>query len=430
MTDCGGGCTGNQAKQCAAAAAAAVHSLSSSMPAHPGSFEVLLPGFPLNITTQCTPWHNRQEAPEVAVGAALPGGQEIVVVRAAQQLVVRCEASTEPCEWPTRFELEGSNSASGSAAVLELHGMSMQRHQVTLKGGAIRTNGNTQLTILNARLVDNAGSGPFTKSNQVGGCETKCGDFCYTGLWPWGHSYHCCGHGCEYHDTGHGSFGGAIFASGGTIAITGSNLSSNVATGKGEGQGWGAVGGGGAIYASGTIVKIKGSTLSKNTVSGAGAGGGGAIYTAGGSVDIHSSTLSRNAVDRNTVAGGAIHAIDSMLQLSRCVLSENESKGSLGGAIYATGSLVSITGSTLFGNDGGGAGGAIYASAGTVAITNSALSHNKAGGPGAGMYAVAAASVKLINVTWEGNTRNGQSSNLHCGSRSGTWSNAATMLCK
>ena len=43
MADCGGGCTRNQGRVCAAGAAAAVRGLTATGPAQPGKFEVLLP---------------------------------------------------------------------------------------------------------------------------------------------------------------------------------------------------------------------------------------------------------------------------------------------------------------------------------------------------------------------------------------------------
>ena len=73
MADCGGGCTRNQAKQCAADAAEAVASLVANATAQAGMFEVLLPG---NITG----W----------------GGPGTLSVRARQKLVITCVASVRP----------------------------------------------------------------------------------------------------------------------------------------------------------------------------------------------------------------------------------------------------------------------------------------------------------------------------------------------
>ena len=73
MADCGGGCTRNQATQCAAEAAKAVASLVATATAQAGKFEVLLPG---NITG----W----------------GGPSTLSVRARQKLVITCVASVRP----------------------------------------------------------------------------------------------------------------------------------------------------------------------------------------------------------------------------------------------------------------------------------------------------------------------------------------------
>ena len=73
MADCGGGCTRNQATQCAADAAKAVASLVATATAQAGKFEVLLPG---NITG----W----------------GGPSTLSVRARQKLVITCVASVRP----------------------------------------------------------------------------------------------------------------------------------------------------------------------------------------------------------------------------------------------------------------------------------------------------------------------------------------------
>ena len=77
MADCGGGCTRNQAKQCAAEAAKAVASLTASGTARPGKFEVLLPGD--NITAA---WGR--------------GSPSTLSVRARQKLVITCVASVRP----------------------------------------------------------------------------------------------------------------------------------------------------------------------------------------------------------------------------------------------------------------------------------------------------------------------------------------------
>jgi hypothetical protein len=169
------------------------------------------------------------------------------------------------------------------------------------------------------------------------------------------------------------AFSGGGIHNGSWLTITESTLSDNSATG-----------GGGAIDTSVGAVTITNSSITANS-----ARGGGGINTSLGTVIITNTTISGNhASGFGGGIGNSGYSGRGMLTITDSTLSNNSADGA-GGAIYnITGSspsipvLLAITNSTLS-NNSASSGGAIENLAGAVTITNSTLSNNSAASGGA-----------------------------------------------
>jgi len=185
------------------------------------------------------------------------------------------------------------------------------------------------------------------------------------------------------------SAGGAVYNKG-TLAITRSTISGNIA--------WNGVNGfGGAIYNTGTATVSDGSTIYGNE-------GiyGGAIENEG-MLTVQGSTVSGNYADS---AGAGIRNVGGTVAISNAVVSDNFVDEGDGGAIYNAGGTVTISnGSTLTGNsadkneysDIGGLGGGIYNTYGAVTISDSTMSGNVCFGNGGGIYNDSGGTVTVEN---------------------------------
>ncbi len=147
----------------------------------------------------------------------------------------------------------------------------------------------------------------------------------------------------------------------------------------------------GLASGSGAAIYNQGTLLVSSCTVSAFSGGG--ISNYGGTVTVSNSTLSGNDASN----GGGIYNAGGTLTISNSILSGNSAK--YGGGVYnAGGSVIVSNHSTLSGNYAspdyfghGGYGGGIYNSAGTVMISNSILSGNAAyvfglDGGGGGIY--------------------------------------------
>ena len=153
-------------------------------------------------------------------------------------------------------------------------------------------------------------------------------------------------------------FGGAIYNKDGTLTISGSSFSDNLAEYDG-----------GAIYNDGEL-SISDSNFSGNLAD----EDGSAIYNLEGMLSISDSTFSRNS-DNST--GSAIFT-DGELSISSSTFSHN-----VGRAILNAGEL-SITNSNFNDNSAASVGGAIYNKhGGELSISDSTFSHNSASSGGA-----------------------------------------------
>jgi len=145
--------------------------------------------------------------------------------------------------------------------------------------------------------------------------------------------------------------------------------------------------GGGGIQNYGTLT-VSGSTLSGNV---AAQDGGGIYNQSTGTLTVSNSTLSGNRND-------GIHN-DGALTVSGSTLSGNSAN--FGGGIYnqSAGSLLTVSGSALSGNSATFYGGGIYNYAGSLTVSGSTLSGNVAGEEGGGIFNSVYGTVTVKNST-------------------------------
>jgi hypothetical protein len=163
--------------------------------------------------------------------------------------------------------------------------------------------------------------------------------------------------------TNTGKIYGGAFNNTGTLTITNSTISGNVAGYKG-----------GGIFNNGSLT-ITNSTLSGNTTS----YGGGVYNSANGNLTISNSTISGNS----GASGAAINNKGGTLNITNSTISGN-SAFTGGGGIYINGSA-SISNSTISGNSAF-SGGGLYAVNGTITLINNTISGNSASNLGGGIH--------------------------------------------
>ncbi len=176
----------------------------------------------------------------------------------------------------------------------------------------------------------------------------------------------------------------------------------------------GVASGGGGILNWGTLV-VTNSTISRNLAASESSAAGGGIFNYHGTLTIANSTLSGNSGNSNFMFGGAIFN-SGTLTITNSTLSGNTAhgyRGGGGGGIYNSSGSVTITNTTLSGNCTGpvsvinnngcmapnaSGGGGIYNSSGSVTINNATLSGNTAAGyKGGGIFVSKGATVTLQN---------------------------------
>jgi len=167
--------------------------------------------------------------------------------------------------------------------------------------------------------------------------------------------------------------------------------------------------GGAILFRSAETLTIVDSVISGNQAS-----SGGGIYSEyEGTVSVNSSTISGNTAESSH--GGGIHNVDGDISLTDSIVSGNYSysdgagifsqyagnitvtdshiinnkvteAGYHGGGIYGANGDVTITGSTISGNDSKGDGGGLYSYKGTVSIANTTITGNTADYSGGGVF--------------------------------------------
>ena len=208
-------------------------------------------------------------------------------------------------------------------------------------------------------------------------------------------------------------YGGGIFAD--TANLTGSTVKNNSSSDSTSGFGGGiasditvnatnstvsdnrAAAGGGGIAA--LTVHLTGITVSGNS---AGLGGGG--------MGVASGTLTATTVRRNVSAlrgGGIEYDNDGDLSISRSTIAGNDTIGPGGGVYFPSGGpggTLTVTNSTLAGNEATASGGGLSSAAGTTNLQNATINRNTADsdsdgiGDGGGIDQAPGATVNVKNT--------------------------------
>ena len=167
------------------------------------------------------------------------------------------------------------------------------------------------------------------------------------------------------------SGGGGLRNSGGTVTLTASTLANNTTSGSG-----------GGLYSSGGMVTISGTTVRDNQ---AASYGGGIYLSSDGTITVSGSTLTGNSAHN----GGAVFANGGTFTLAAGSVVSGNSVTNNGGGLYSNSSAMVISESTLVGNTAANTGGAIR-SVGALEITSSVIGEagngNSAGDDGGGVY--------------------------------------------
>lgn len=186
-------------------------------------------------------------------------------------------------------------------------------------------------------------------------------------------------------------FGGAIFA-------INSNMTAEYCTFSGNTADLG----GGAIYAWGwdrttnSVVDVVGSVFAGN-----GAFNGGGVHVLELRLMFDGSEFSGNYAD----VGGAVYAVDTEEFFSdNCTFSNNSAVGGSGGAIWASGLVMTLESCTFSENKCDGRGGAVDAGRSPIVFSGrSVLKANQAGGDGGAVSITSIAGEASHNITFSGN---------------------------
>jgi len=159
-------------------------------------------------------------------------------------------------------------------------------------------------------------------------------------------------------------------------------------------------GGGGILFRSADTL-----TLVDTVVTGNQASSGGGIYSEyEGSVVLQSSSVSGNTAESGK--GGGIHAVDGDVTLTDSTISGNYSYSDGAGIFSQYAGNISITDSQVANNkvtEAGYHGGGIYGANGDITITGSTISGNESKGDGGGVYSYKG-SLTISNTTITGNS--------------------------
>ncbi|WP_231612458.1 beta strand repeat-containing protein [Novipirellula galeiformis] len=206
--------------------------------------------------------------------------------------------------------------------------------------------------------------------------------------------------------TGAAGSGGGIINVGGTVSVTNSEISGNTANRAG----------GGIETTSGSTVTLNGVTLDTNSAGvdiGAGAtpapGNGGGLHVSGdGTVNVTGGTVSGN---RAALEGGGLWNDSGTMTIDGTTISGNTASGDAaddgGGGIFNNGGTLIINGGAVSMNvaDGSsGSGGGILNLGGSTTVTNSEISGNTANRAGGGIETTSGSTVTLDGVTLDTNS--------------------------
>jgi CSLREA domain-containing protein len=160
----------------------------------------------------------------------------------------------------------------------------------------------------------------------------------------------------------YGRSGGGVSSDSGTLNVTGSTFSENTTVSYNNGAG---------IYVGGGTANVSDSTFSQNFGS-----YGGALYLASGTLNVLASTISNN---QGTLGGGGIYNDSGTLTVTNSTITGNNAHSANGGGIYNLNGTVYVVNSTITNNtsaytvfDAGG----IYNDGTAVTLKNSIIANN------------------------------------------------------
>jgi len=302
-------------------------------------------------------------------------------------------------------------------------------------GAGIWVKSGSNLTLRNARLLDNSASG----SGGDGGGLFSEGDFTMESVTAsnnaadrGGGIYSTTGNKTLTSVTANSNTGAGIWVDGGENTLTDVAANDNTKRGiraDGRGNTFTDVVAGrndnGGIRSEGTFTNV---TVKNDTASGYGGGihltgpstlsqvtisenkttrSGGGLYSDGYDVDLSEVTLAENAADEN---GGGVYVRNATLRAVNISLYGNEqtSSASDGGGLHLSNVSGILTNVVLSGNAAAGDGGALYISPdGNVPLTNITAVNNSASGEGGALYTTSSNSndfPSLRNTILWGNT--------------------------
>ncbi len=220
--------------------------------------------------------------------------------------------------------------------------------------------------------------------------------------------------------------GGGIENNAGTVSMTNVNLNQNV-TNTSPGNG-----GGLHVTGAGTVT-INGGAVNGNS---AGAEGGG-LWNGTGTMTIDGTEILNNTAagaGADQGGGGIYNLNGGTLSIEDATISQNQATGTLGsggGILNDVGSQLSISNSTISGNTAIRAGGGIEDNSGTstIMLTNVILNDNAVTGPpgnGGGLHITGGGSVMIEGGTVNGNTASSEGGGLWNGT--GTMTIAGTTI--
>ena len=166
--------------------------------------------------------------------------------------------------------------------------------------------------------------------------------------------------------------GGILFRGAGTLTLVDTVVTGNQASN------------GGGIYSEyeGSIV-LQSSTLSGNTAE---SGKGGGIHAVDGDVSLTDSIVSGNYSYSDGAGISSQYAGDISIKDSQVANNKVTEAGYHGGGIYGANGDITITGSTISGNESKGDGGGVYSYKGSLTISNTTITGNNAEYGGGGVF--------------------------------------------
>ncbi len=167
--------------------------------------------------------------------------------------------------------------------------------------------------------------------------------------------------------------GGGLWNGAGTMTVTDTRVSGNIASGAEADQG------GGGLFNAGGTLNVVGGSVSDNAATGA-AGSGGGLMNDQGTLSVEGTSISDNVASR---AGGGIEANVGSTSLVNVQLVRNTtgSAPGNGGGLHITGAGVATvdTSNVLF-NTAAAEGGGLWNGSGSMTVTDSRIAHNVASG--------------------------------------------------